>query len=86
MINHYISNKCSGESIDVLVSRDGYLESHKLTLGLAPTLEHRIYKIESASREQKDFFQSWLVSEWETHYEYSDYTPSPQKPRPFDFI
>lgn len=86
LINHYISNKRSGESINVLVSRDGHMESHDLVLGLAPVLEHRIYKFESASKEQKDFFQSWLISEWDIPFEYSDYTPSPQKPRLFDFI
>ncbi len=86
LIAHYIANKNPGDTMKVLISRDGYIETISARLGTFPTFEHRILKDEAVSEEQKLFFKAWMLSDWSSPFEYVEYTPSPQKPKRFDYL
>ncbi len=86
LVSHYISNKKSRDSLRIMISRDGYLETLEATLGAAPSFEYRIYKADSATQEQQSFFKAWMLSDWSLPIEYEEYNLSPQKPRLFDYV
>ncbi len=86
LIQHYIANKRPGDTARILISRDGYLETIDSKLAAAPVFEYRIYKNDSASEEQQRFFKDWMFSDWNLPLEYTEYTPSPQRPKQFDYV
>lgn len=86
LVSHYISNKKPGESVKMLISRDGFIETLEATLGASPLFENRIYKSDSATDKQMSFFKSWMLADWSLPLEYVEFSPSPQKPRQFDYV
>ena len=86
LVSHYISNKKPGESLKMLISRDGCIETLEATLAASPLFEYRIYKSDSATEAQLGFFKAWMLADWNLPLEYVEYSPSPQKPRLFDYV
>jgi predicted metalloprotease with PDZ domain len=85
-LQFYIGNKQPGTKVSLLISRDGYLETHEATLIETPQIESRIYKKEKASNEEKARFKHWMLQAWDEPLVYSDYVASPQKPKLFDYF
>ncbi|MGI0080805.1 MAG: M61 family metallopeptidase, partial [Nitrososphaerales archaeon] len=86
LISHYISHKNPGDIVRILISRDGYLETIEAKLGAAPLFEYRIYKSDTATQEQQNFFKAWMLAEWSLPLDYIEYAPSPLKPKQFDYV
>jgi predicted metalloprotease with PDZ domain len=82
----YIGNKEPGSQLNILISRDGYLETLRATLEEMPQIESRIYKKTEASDEEKSHFEQWLLEKWDQPLEYQEFTPSPQRPKLFDYF
>jgi predicted metalloprotease with PDZ domain len=82
----YVGNKGPGEEISILISRDGYLETLTTRLDEMPQIESRIFKKSNATEEERALFKRWMLASWEDPLEYPDYTPSPQRPKVFDYF
>ncbi|MHB1908088.1 MAG: M61 family metallopeptidase [Nitrososphaerales archaeon] len=82
----YIANKKPGDKVSILISRDGILETLNAEIGEVPLLEHRIYKKDSANESEKQTFKSWMLDNWDNQLVFPDYTQSPHRPRPFEYI
>jgi predicted metalloprotease with PDZ domain len=85
-IPFFISTRKEGEIIKVLVSRDGYLDTFPVEIARMPTFEYRIVKSGQADDQQTRIFKAWLGSDWERDIVYPEYTPSPQRQKPLDFV
>lgn len=82
----YIANKQPREGVSILISRDGYLETLKASLGETPQIESRIYKKTKATEEEKNLFKHWMQEDWDRPIEYPEYVPSPQRLKMLDYI
>jgi predicted metalloprotease with PDZ domain len=85
-LSYYLSNRVPGDRVQLLIAREGRLKEVGSNLSSRPVFEHRIYKIDTATPEQKDLFAKWLLSDWEAEIVYPDIAPSPVKRQFFDYI
>ncbi len=81
-----IGNRKAGDSVSILLSRDGSIHEANANLIQRPVFEYRIFKAESATDEQKMIFSRWLGASWESEIVYEDFTPSPTRKPLFDYI
>ncbi|MHB8567808.1 MAG: hypothetical protein ACYC9U_12015 [Nitrososphaerales archaeon] len=70
----------------MLLSRDGRLHTARATTGRHPTFEHRIFKNETASEEEKRLFKSWIGADWNEELRYEEFMSSPIRKPFFDYI
>lgn len=82
----YIGNREPGDSASILIARDGYLETREACLVEMPQIETRIYKKGTATEEEKTLYSHWMLEEWDLPLEYSEYVPSPQRPKLLDYF
>ena len=82
----YISNKQPREVVSILISRDGYLETLKASLGETPQIESRIFKKTNAAEEEKNLFKHWMLEDWDRPIQYPEYVPSPQRLKMLDYF
>ncbi len=83
---YYMSNKPPGSNVKITIARDGLLQELTSKLGTKLPFEHRIYKLEKATEEQKEIFKKWLIQDWDEEISYPEYAPSPLRKIALDYV
>ena len=81
-----IATMAPGREIALTVARNGMLKELRGQVGKKPVFQHRIQPRRGASKEERELFKGWLLSEWKEELQYPDYARSPDRKQLLEFV